>query len=973
MANLNNIYPDLEDITSSSSYKSSVVECYKYIGKNSKTLTLLHLNVRSINKNFDSLRLLLCALNIQCDILILSECWLSKVVNLPELEGYKSYSTKNIKNQNDGVVIYVKNYLNYIVHEPFFLDANCLVCKLDNNLAVVALYRSPSYNNIDNFINSLNRILQTLSSFKHIVIIGDNNIDIKNDNNDPHSDHYLNLTASHGFLPAHLLPTRLNNCLDHVFIKTNLKATTIVLDSPITDHFPVLLNLSLVPLKQQHAGVGTKLNLRAATCAVETSDFSTIFSFNDANRATEHFLGILSNIISTHTISFTIPCRQRIIKPWITTGLLRCIRNRDSMHRKVYSDPNNIILASTYKRYRNFCNNLLKKLKREYERSEFDKAKHSPKRTWEVIKKLTLTNNRHDPPLELLNSSSYSRESVNCVNSHFANVGKELASRINPTADSCSPFIKSGVPPLNSMVLSEVTESEVRDIIRGLRKCAVGWDGIPTELLKSASPVLTPIITYICNLAITTGTFPNALKKAIVHPIHKSGDRANVCNYRPISVLSALSKILEKIINRSLVGFLETNKIISENQFGFRRSRSTEDAIGSLVKHAVKEIDEMQKCVGIFLDLSKAFDTVSVPLLLNKLETVGIRGNVLNILADYLTNRTQSTKIGTYVSQQVSLEYGVPQGSILGPTLFLLYVNDLCDMSVPHCRVWAYADDMALVISGTNWSETGHYAEGALKIAMRWLNNNLLTLNVDKTKFITLATRPSAQPALDSIKIRAHTCTSESVCDCFSLTRISSIKYLGVFLDESLNWYNHIQSVTGRVRKLIFIFKKLRNSADLNILNTVYTALCASILTYCIPVWGGAFKTSFINLERAQRVVLKIMHKKPFRYPTSQLYAEAGVLTVRQMYILRTTLCQHASLPSTAYSRPTRKSKPKVCPTTFCRTSFARRQMASVSCRIYNKINTILQIHELNKFDCKNKLRTWLTTLEYGETEELLM
>lgn len=208
---------------------------------------------------------------------------------------------------------------------------------------------------------------------------------------------------------------------------------------------------------------------------------------------------------------------------------------------------------------------------------------------------------------------------------------------------------------MNSLSLLKTDEEEVDCIIKDLRgNSAPGWDSIPPKLVKAASHALLKPITHICNLAMSTGTFPKALKKAIVHPIYKSGDRDGVTNYRPISVLPVISKILEKILYKNLSRLLDKYQIISKNQFGFRKGISTEDAVTALLDIVVDKLDSKQKCLGIFLDLSKAFDTVSVPILLAKLESIGVRGDAHKIFKDFLLNRTQCVKIGDIISSEES-------------------------------------------------------------------------------------------------------------------------------------------------------------------------------------------------------------------------------------------------------------------------------------------------------------------------------
>ena len=528
----------------------------------------------------------------------------------------------------------------------------------------------------------------------------------------------------------------------------------------------------------------------------------------------------------------------------------------------------------------------------------------------------------------------------------------------------------------DSLVLLQVDEQEIDRLISGLRSdCAIGWDGISSRILQRSKYILVPAITHICQLAMDTGLFPNSFKKAIVHPIFKGGKEDEVTNYRPISVLTALSKILEKVLNNRLVNFLESRDILARNQFGFRKGISTEHAVSSLVEDVVGCLDAKDRCLGIFIDLSKAFDTVSIPMLLKKLEHIGVRGVQLSLFKDYLTSRKQSVRIGDFKSDEEELVFGVPQGSILGPTLFLIYINSLCKLVIPNCNIYAYADDTALIVNGPNWKDTCRYAETALSTVVSWFNSNLLTINLKKTSFITFALNTSSLPAAGAITIKAHTCLTNPIsgCQCLELSRSTTTKYLGLNIDQHLKWDKHIHSLIPRIRKLIHIFKNLNSVTDLKTLKTVYFALCQSVLSYCITVWGGAAKYIMLPLERAQRAVLKVMTKKPFRYPTLQVYNDNSVLTVRQLFIMLTILRKHSQLPFDPSLLIRKRRSDRVCHIPQHRTALAGRHFKILSSKMYNKINKILQIYRCTKRKTKQKLQEWLKTLTYTTTEDILI
>ena len=951
--------------------------CKAAFKSGAKAFSVLNQNIRSLNRNYEGLAVLLERLDINYDLIMLTESWLSENSIIPEMANYTTHSTKSHLNQNDGIVLYLKDSIHAKVYEPKYCEeVNCLVTTINNDLAVVTMYRPPAFKNLDRFLKSLDQILSSIKQYKNIVLMGDLNINIKLEQLNPKLTEYLNLLASHGLLTTHTLPTRESNCLDHCFVKTKLKPLTIVCNSTLTDHSSVMLSL---PLKMNNRPkknpFHTKTDYDAAIRDLKQIDWEERFHNDDPNVMMNIFLKTITDILSNHTNTVKQPRRQIIVKPWITPGLCRCMRNRDQLHQKLREDPENTTLTLTYKRYRNTCNNLLKNLKNKYFKLELDKSSNNIKKQWGLVKKMANLNSDPKMPTDLFSTYSTHQDALNNINSYFVNVGRNLANTIlsrtltNETDLSRLCRQKPNCGTLNSFMLLPTDKFEIKDIIANIKaKNSSGWDGVSTLFIKKAVDFLIAPLAHICNACFSKGVFPDALKKSVTIPIFKAGDKTLVSNYRPISLLPSFSKILEKLINKRLKHYLETHNLISGNQFGFREKISTADALHKLTSYVVENMDRGQKSLGIFLDLAKAFDTVSIPILLNKLDTLGIRGIPLQLFQDYLTNRKQVIKIDNSISHEENVTFGVPQGSVLGPTLFLIYINDLCNLLLENGQIITFADDTVLLFSSNSWKHVTEAANKGFTLVTSWLDNHLLTLNLDKTKYITFTINSRTQPPPNAITIQTHHCNNRSTCHCNPITRTNSIRYLGVIVDQNLNWKEHVIKINNRARKLIYIFKTIRNACDIKLLIKIYSALCQSILVYGLNVWGGSSKTTMLSVERAQRIVLKVISRKKYTYPTHLLYSELGVLTVRKLFIKQQIMAQHKIKPHFAK----RRRLDIVYNIPKFRTSFAHKFHNYLGPSLYNKISKDLKLKNLDSHTCKKAIERYLKALDYDGTEKLL-
>uniref|UniRef100_A0A3Q3QIR5 Reverse transcriptase domain-containing protein n=1 Tax=Monopterus albus TaxID=43700 RepID=A0A3Q3QIR5_MONAL len=403
----------------------------------------------------------------------------------------------------------------------------------------------------------------------------------------------------------------------------------------------------------------------------------------------------------------------------------------------------------------------------------------------------------------------------------------------------------------HSMFLKPIEEKEVRYIINKCDKSSTDSDGINMTIIKSVIEGCSRPLTYIFNLSFQKGKFPNCMKTAKVIPLYKCGDRHNITNYRPISLLSQFSKILEKLFNARLDKFLDKHKILTEKQYGFRSNRSTVLAITEFVEGVTSAWDNKKHTLGIFIDFQKAFDTINFEILLDKLERYGIRGLVLKWIKSYLSNRRQFVSLGGHQSDFLDIVCGVPQGSVLGPKLFILYINDICYVS-ELLNFVLFADDTTVWASGEDLQQLLGLITLELDKVKKWCDRNKLSLNLKKTKFILFGYgRLNHQ-----IQVRVGDA---------NIGRVYETKFLGINIDDKICWKPHIKYIHNKLAKSISILARVKNIVDWKSLHILYCSMFVPYLDYCVECWGNTYKSALWPLFILQKRAIRIVHGLGYR------------------------------------------------------------------------------------------------------------
>ena len=514
---------------------------------------------------------------------------------------------------------------------------------------------------------------------------------------------------------------------------------------------------------------------------------------------------------------------------FITPGL------RDQMYMRFYLHKKSVQsncprLWNEYKSQRNKVNSLIRQAKEDFFISSVKEANGNQKYMWRTLR-AALNNNKYnsDIPVAL---------TPDCLNNFFTTVGSQLA-KILPLKYSMPDFIGEAIH--NCFNFSSIEEETVLHELKLLRENSnLDILDIDSRLLFLSAPIIAPTLTKLFNMSLTSGTVPVDWKKARVTPIFKGkGNRDDCTDYRPISIISHVAKLLEKMVKSQVVHYLDLNNIISPHQSAFLKNHSTRTALHNMVDDWLSAMNDGHLSIAVCLDLSKCFDTISHNILLYKLCKYGFNEIVIKWMRSYLTDRTQCVKINSDMSEFKQISLGIPQGSVLGPILFLLFINDLPHI-IHNCHICMFADDITLYFSGKNFNHIQSVLQTDLNNVLKWLDENRLFVNANKSNVIVFGTPQQAKNRICNITI------NNSV-----LQQVDNIKLLGIYIDTNLCWKYHTDNLLKKLASKVGVICRLSKILPFHLLNTVYLTIFQPYLDYCLTVWGSS---QMINIEPLQRL-----------------------------------------------------------------------------------------------------------------------
>ena len=849
--------------------------------------SILHMNTRSMKNKLEEINNFLLRSKAQWDIICISETWLKDdILEYYKMENYNFIASCRPEGEGGGTAIYIRT--KHEVRERKDLESNNIQTnfvqvKLHKKVGVSSvlvgeIYKPPSYSN-NAFLTYLEGILSTIEDEKRFAIItGDFNYNLLTMNQNKCNNDFATLMASYGFYPMISKATRkqkqTETLLDNIFVN-NLAlyhSSGIIVDD-LSDHLPIYLSLKIANKDVLQRNMITVFDTRKMEdlCTFLKTKLLNFQNNTDANAASEQIAKAYAEGIQQFSKTYKSSRRKSSMKPWITPSILCSINRKTQLYNK-FLRRGNQANENKYKHYRNVLVKTIRDAKKLYFQNELEKAKQDGKATWSVLNKIINKTSKKETtfPETFYDSEGkiYMKSEVpDGFNVYFSTIGETLDKEI-PTTSVDPIHYLTGLKHEPCDVVPQITVNEVEKIINSLNNVAGGIDKISTKILSGTYKSIIHHLTFFFNLCLRNAVFPYNLKVAIIIPIHKAGTKDRFTNYRPISLLPILSKILEKILHSTLSSFLEEQCILYPFQFGFRKKHSTYMPITHMYDEITKNLFENELTCVLYLDLKKAFDTVSVQILLKKIHLMGIRGSLYKIIESYLNSRYQTTKINNVLSRKEKVVTGVPQGSILGPLLFILYINDMPKISELG-NFYIFADDTAVMVKAGSADQLQSKINQLLPNIAVWFQANRLTLNATKSNYQIFS-----RNKVGELNIMLQNELIE---------RKACVRYLGVYIDENLKWHSHIAHVVSTISRNLGIMgraKYLLASRDLMLL---YNSLILPHLSYCAMVWGRTYETNIKKITLLQKRALRIVDKKPYLYPSNDLFIKHKVLKFKEM------------------------------------------------------------------------------------------
>lgn len=925
------------------------------------SMYVLHQNIAGLINKSDLLNIYIQELLSQqkiIDIICITEHFIMSgqehLLHIPNYRLAACYARQNSK--RGGSCILVKAGHEYkerpdIMKYSISGIVECCAIELPvHKVIVVCVYRPPKLCNLSKFYESLDLILKKvcIKPLQKVILCGDFNIDTLNRNRITFE--FECFLRSFNLKLEINQPTRFtsNTCLDNFAHNFKQNCQHEVRDYGLSDHTAQILKIKINKTSQIKTWRSltrdiTQENLIKFRTHLKSLTFLDVYNTENSNEAYDNFLDIFSLL---HDLCFpfklvTIKSEKKL--KWISRGIRLCSKRQRQLlwQQRLKPTCENKTKFNDYsKRFKKII-----KLTQKAQNSHLiNNSKNKSKTAWQII-----NNNKtvKEPISQIKIGDKIISNPISIAesfNDFFINQITDITKR-----NSCN-LVNLDINP-HSIFMTPVVPQDVIRIIKNLKnKKSVGFDGISTAVIKFVSDCIAAPLAHIINASIYSGVFPENLKTVIVVPVYKKNDKDELVNYRPIARISIFSKIIEKIIYESIYNFLTKHHILCNEQKGFWKNKNINMAIFDFLCEVMPKVDSKIPVCAIYADMSKAFDCVDHDTLLTKLDAYGIRGNALNLIKTYLKGRKQCTEISSLciksrreiktLSSFKHIKYGVPQGSVLGPLLFLLYINDL-PRNISNPMV-LFADDSTSIVSCTNKDSYVTDIHNSISSLIKWLENNNLVINLQKTKTMHFHQRT---PTVDT----------NINYDGQIIEKVNSAKFLGILIDSQLTWKPQAENICKRLSTAAFMLHNLSKKVDTPTVLLAYHGLVMSVLRFGLIFWGNCSERE--SIFKAQKRCLRAIFGLKVTDSCVPIFKSQKLLTFPCLYILElaifviTNKCLFPTVTSTRKRDTALRSQyQNLLSIGVFKTSLLKKSVICMAPIIYNKIPNQIKNLPLQKF-----------------------
>jgi hypothetical protein len=871
-----------------------------------KGLHLAFLNINHLRPKIDDVKLNL--LNNKPNILGLAETFLDTRHDNRQFqqEGYCIERRDREGKTGGGILCYVNENLPYkrrtdLEHADLELVWLEVIYSSTKNVLIGIMYRPPNMK-IEWFDSLYNNLEQIHLENKEVIIMGDVNIDLlplspkmnktsscvtscdgPSEDPSPSTDmskvnHIMHILESFNLTQIIPIPTRVTGhsktLIDHVYVSNVQNIIHVNVPAcAMSDHFPLCITRKQFKLKSNdsHKTITyrcmKKFNESLFMSDMFNAEWNSVSSAGSPDEALTHWISIFNRILEKHMPVVTKRVKRHRQPSWWNPLISEAITMRDFYKR--------IRATFEYKQWRNKVSNLIKSAKKNFYVHLIEENKNNPKIVWKHMKELCPDTTDSFPNVLRINDNNITDtgQIINALNTHYTNVANTHVPNKKDILEQnykmkIRDFVSSNISESTMFTIPPVSPEFVLKNIKAMQpNKATGLDGLNVQVLKLAAPAIIGSLTEICNNSIKSRIFPSQWKQARIMPIYKGGQKDLCSNYRPISILPILSKILEKHIFTHLYKFLQEHNLLQRSQYGFRKDHSCQTALIDLTEKIYQAIKDGKLFGAVQLDLTKAFDLVNHKLLLQKLQLYQCDSGALQWFESYLSGRTQCVKVKQHVSSSQTVTSGVPQGSVLGPLLFLLYINDV-SLFLCNTKELLFADDATL----TTFGESNKIIEENLTIDTRnvykWCLANDMVLSIPKSLAMLILTPQKMS------RIKTEDMSLSVEVDGNTLPCVEHSKILGVNFDRHMSWKEQIKHIHNKIVKYLYLLNQIKMYLPLEARKLFFNSYMLPHFDYCCIIWGNCSKELIDDLYKLQKRAARIILDRDISTRSHELFNE---------------------------------------------------------------------------------------------------